>query len=103
MKKREKIATIAIPHGRSRAARASQVLTPFPLSRYADAGLALGLLLGRLVFLLQDLHHFAEATVAVKELDLLEPVEHVLRIETVARRGPLLLDDEAHHRVVVDG
>src|SRR5258708_23830331 len=93
MKKRETIATIAIPHGHSRAARASQGLTPFPLSPSADAVLALGLLRGRLVFLPQDLHHFAEATVAVQELDLLEPVEHVLRIETVTRRGPLLLHD----------
>jgi hypothetical protein len=41
--------------------------------------------------------------VAVKEFDLLESVEHVLRVEPVARRGPLFLDDEPHHRVVVDG
>src|SRR6185295_12085166 len=103
MKSRERMATDAIAHGHSRAARTSQVLTTFPLSRYCPWIAGLRLLRRFLVFLAQDLDHLAEAAVAVEELDLLQALEDVLRIEAVPRRGPFLLDDQAHHRIVVDG
>src|SRR5688572_16961670 len=61
-----------------------------------------GILRG-LVLLAEDLGDFAEGAVAVQQLDLLEPVEHAFSVQPVAGGGALVLADQAHHRVVVDG